>query len=149
MIKIFDLISMDRIRILTVKSKDDALDELCEILSTADTINDSAELRRAIFERENIMSTSIGLGIAIPHVRLQSVTGMTMAIGVVKEGIDYKSFDDSPVNIIIMIAAPAGTHREYLSILAKIALLLKNEAIRESILEAKNPRDIYEVFKGH
>ena len=52
---------------------------------------------------------------------------MTIAIGVVKEGMDYKSFDDKPVNIIIMIAAPVGSHKEYLSLLAKIALLLKNK----------------------
>ena len=149
MVKIFDLLSVDRIRIFTTQDRDKVLKDICQMLAKADTITDEAELERAIFERENIISTSIGLGIAIPHVRLKSVTDMTIAIGVVKEGVDYKSFDDLPVNIIIMIAAPEGAHREYLSVLAKIALLLKNKSIRKSIFEAENPQKIYDVLKGH
>ena len=149
MIKLFDLLTTDRIKILNVHKKDEAISEICRMLATADTITDKDELEKAIFDRENIISTSIGLGIAIPHVRLKSVTALTMAVGILKEGIDYKSFDDIPVNIIIMIAAPEGSHREYLSVLAKIALLLKNETIRKNIIEAENPQEIYTVLKKH
>ena len=149
MIKIFNLLAGDRIKILDTQDKDEAITEICRMLATADAITDAAELEKAIFERENIISTSIGLGIAIPHVRLKSVTDLTMAIGIAKEGIDYKSFDDLPVHIIIMIAAPEGSHREYLSVLAKIALLLKNEKIRNSILEADSSKEIYDVLKVH
>ena len=149
MVKISELLSIDRIKILDTTNKDEALGEICKVLVTADTITDSDELEKAIFEREDIISTGIGLGIAIPHVRLKSVTGMTVAIGVIKEGIDYNSFDGDPVNIIIMIAAPEDAHREYLSVLAKIALLLKNESIRKSILKADSPSEIYDVLKGH
>ena len=131
------------------QDKEEAIKDICQMLAAADTIIDGAGLEKAIFDRENIISTSIGLGIAIPHVRLKGVMGMTIAIGVVKEGVDYKSFDDLPVNIIIMIAAPEGAHREYLSVLAKIALLLKNKSIRKSIFEAENPQKIYDVLKGH
>jgi len=149
MLKIFDLLSSERIKILTTSDKNDALKEIYRLLSSAETVKDEAELEKAIFEREDIISTGIGLGIAIPHVRLKSVTGMTIAIGVIKEGIDYNSFDGEPVNIIIMIAAPEGAHREYLSVLAKIALLLKNESIRKSILEAESANEIYNVLKGY
>ncbi|MBT4482973.1 MAG: PTS sugar transporter subunit IIA [Candidatus Latescibacteria bacterium] len=149
MIKIFNLLTEDRIRILDTQDKNEAITEICRMLATADTITDADEMENAIFERENIISTSIGLGIAIPHVRLKSVTDLTMAIGIVKEGIDYKSFDDLPVNIIIMIAAPEGSHREYLSVLAKIALLLKNDRIRESILDAESSKEVYDVLKEH
>jgi mannitol/fructose-specific phosphotransferase system IIA component (Ntr-type) len=149
MIKIFRLLSLDRIKILKPNSKNETLNELCRVISTSDTIKDPGELGMAIFEREKIMSTSIGLGIAIPHVRLKSVTDMTMAVGVIKEGIDYEAFDDMPVHIIIMIAAPEGSHREYLSVLARIALLLKNSAIRNNILKAGNAEEIYELLKSH
>jgi len=149
MMKIFDLLSVDRIGIIDTNDKKEALTEICDLMASADSVTDSEELKDAIFDRENIISTSIGLGIAIPHVRLKSVTEMTIAVGIVKGGIDYQSFDDQPVNIIIMIAAPEGAHREYLSVLAKIALLLKNPALRKSILKAESPQDIYEVLKGH
>jgi len=149
MVKISDLISLDCIKILDVNEKETALKEIIQMLSKTDTIKDAAELEKAIFERESIMSTSIGLGVAIPHVRLKNVINMAMAIGISKEGIDYKALDDQKVNIIIMIAAPEGTHREYLRILAKIALLLKNDSIRESIINAQSPHDIYNILKDH
>lgn len=149
MIKIFKLLSPDRVKILQTKSKTEAITEIYQMLATAESIKDPAELERAVFERERIMSTSIGLGIAIPHVRLKSVTEMTMSVGVVREGIDYEAFDDLPVNIIIMIAAPEGSHREYLSVLARLALLLKNSAIRNDILNAESAEEIYEIFSGH
>ncbi len=147
--KIFELLSEDRITILETTDKHEALEAICGMLSSADTIQDAGKLREAIFDREDIISTSIGLGIAIPHVRLESVTGMTVAVGVSKEGIHYESFDDKPVHIIIMIAAPEGAHREYLSVLAKIALLLKNQKLRESILDAESPLEVHEALKGH
>jgi mannitol/fructose-specific phosphotransferase system IIA component (Ntr-type) len=149
MIKIFKLLSLDRIKILQPGPKSETLHELCRVISTSDAIKDPGELGMAVFEREKIMSTSIGLGIAIPHVRLKSVTEMTMAVGVIKEGIDYEAFDDMPVHIIIMIAAPEGSHREYLSVLARIALLLKNSAIRNNILKAESAEEIFELLKGH
>jgi len=149
MVEISNLISLDRIKILNEHQKEKALKEIIQMFSRADTIKDAVELEKAIFERESIMSTSIGLGVAIPHVRLKSVIDMTMAIGISKEGVDYKAFDDQKVNIIIMIAAPEGTHREYLRILAKIALLLKNVSIRDSIIDAQSTNDIYNILKDY
>jgi PTS system nitrogen regulatory IIA component len=72
-----------------------------------------------------------------------------MAVGVSKQGIEYNAFDDQKINIIIMIAASEGTQRQYLSILAKIALLLKNNAIRESIIKSETPDEIYSILKEH
>ncbi|MHB9028956.1 MAG: PTS sugar transporter subunit IIA [Candidatus Latescibacterota bacterium] len=149
MIKLSKLLSLDRIKILHTKEKTEALKEICQLLAGSESIQDAGELDRAIFERERIMSTSIGLGIAIPHVRLKSVADMTMAVGVIKEGINYEAFDDLPVNIIIMIAAPEGSHREYLSVLARLALLLKNSSLRNGILNAKNEEEIFEILKEH
>jgi mannitol/fructose-specific phosphotransferase system IIA component (Ntr-type) len=149
MVKIFKLLTPERVKILRTKNKAEALTEICRMLSTSESIKDPAELERAVFERERIMSTSIGLGIAIPHVRLKSVLDMSMAVGVIREGINYEAFDDLPVNIIIMIAAPEGSHREYLSVLARLALLLKNSAIRNGILNAENAEEIYEIFRAH
>jgi mannitol/fructose-specific phosphotransferase system IIA component (Ntr-type) len=149
MIKISKLLSLDRIKILQTRDKNEALKEICHILSTSESIKDTEELEKAVFERERIMSTSIGLGIAIPHVRLKSVADMTMAVGVIKEGIDYEAFDDLPVNIIIMIAAPEGSHREYLSVLARLALLLKNSSLRNGILNAKNTEEVFDILKEH
>ena len=150
MTKVFDIISPDRITILEDCDKNTALKKIAALLASAAGVPDADEIEEAIFERENILSTSIGLGIAIPHVRLDSVSEMAMAIGIRPgAGIDYDAFDGKAVNIIIMIAAPAGTHRQYLGVLAKIALLLKNTALRNRILTADTPESIYAALKGH
>ena len=146
--QIFDMISVDRIKIIEAKDKESALKEMVGLLSTARSIRDNQEFEKAIMDREKILSTSIGLGIAIPHVRLDSVTDITIAIGVLKKGIEYESFDGQPVNIIIMIASPSEAHREYLRTLAKIALFLKNPSLRNKILSAENPNEIYMALKG-
>ncbi len=85
MVKIFDLISLDRIKIIDANDKETALKEIIQMLSRTDTVKDAAQLEKAVFERENIISTSIGLGVAIPHVRLKSLTDMIMAIGISKK----------------------------------------------------------------
>ena len=146
--QIFDMISEDRIKIIEAKDKESALKEMVGLLATAKSILDNEEFEKAILDREKILSTSIGLGIAIPHVRLDSVTEITIAIGVCKNDIEYESFDGQPVNIIIMIASPSKAHREYLRTLAKIALLLKNPSLRNKILGAENPNEIYTALKG-
>lgn len=146
--QIFDMISEDRIKIIEAKDKESALKEMVDLLATAKSIRDKEEFEKAILDREKILSTSIGLGIAIPHVRLDSVTEITIAIGVCKNDIEYESFDGQPVNIIIMIASPSEAHREYLRTLAKIALLLKNPSLRNKILGAENPNEIYAALKG-
>ena len=145
---ISDLISVDRVKILDVGDKETALRQLSGLFASAESVGNIKELETAIFTRENLLSTGIGLGIAIPHVRLRSVTEMTIAIGICRKAIEYDSFDGQPVNIIIMIASPEGTHKEYLSILAKIVLLFKNSDVRNKILKAEAAEDIYSALKG-
>ena len=146
--KIVEMISRERVKILESSDKDAALLEMIDLLATSDNITNRDELEHMIYERENILSTSIGLGIAIPHVRLDSVKEMTIAVGVCRKGINYRSFDDNPVFLIIMIASPTGTHRQYLSVLAKIALLLKNETLRNNLNNAVDENEIYSLLKG-
>ena len=135
MLDVFKGLIPERILILSPTNKTEALKILIRRMAETDAVGDREEFERAIFEREQIMSTSIGLGVAVPHARLDSVQEIAMAIGVSPEGIDFDAFDARPIQIIIMISAPAGTQREYLSILAKIALLLKNQNFRENVIK--------------
>lgn len=149
MISIAGICSPDHIAILDAQDKNSAISQLSAVLGTSAAVTEPSELEREMFERERIMSTGIGLGVAVPHVRLKSVSALTMALGVCRSGIEYDAFDGQKVRIIIMIAAPEGAHREYLSILAKIALLLKSEPIRDKIVNAASPQDVYEILKGY
>ncbi len=139
-----DVLSPDRIVTMEVTRKVEALNGLIEILARAPGVGDRDELAREIFRREELMSTGIGFGIAVPHVRLASVADVVMAMGVIHAGItDYVSLDGKAVNIICMIAAGKYQHTQYIKALGAISSRLKEETFRSQILAAPDPDTIY------
>lgn len=147
-IKLTDFINKDKIIFLSSDTKKRALQELTKIISESELVNDKDKLLNKFIDRENIMSTGIGLGIAVPHVKLKSIKDFVVGIGVNKKGIEFDSLDKKKVHIVIMIAAPAHKHSEYLRLLAKIVLVLKNTDIRQKFVKAKKTDDIFNIFKG-
>jgi len=143
--KLSCLLSKERIVRLTCTDKQTALEELINVISRSEAVTNPDELKRAIFEREKIMSTGIGLGIAVPHAKIKSVRDFVLALGYSKEGIDYDSLDDKPVHIILMIAGPDDQER-YLRILAAATLCLKNSETREAILNAEDAEEVISQF---
>jgi len=136
-----------RVRILTCSTKQEALNALIECLATAPQIKDRDELAKGIFHREELMSTGIGMGIAVPHVRLSSVESPVMCAGVCREGIaDYESLDGRPVHLIFMIAAGRDQHAQYLKLLSFISKKLKDENLREALIQAGDAQTFYEIL---
>lgn len=141
------MIAPDRILMrLNGNSKRDVLVELADAAATSGNVSDVAALRNAILEREAIMSTGIGLSIAIPHAKIREVSQFVLALGRKPEGIDYDSLDGVPVKIIIMIAAPEGEQNKYLRVLAKVTQVLRDDAARAKILAAETPEEIIRLF---
>ena len=103
--------------------------------------------RKAIHDRERILSTGIGQGIAIPHAKIASVTKFVAAIGISKTGVDFDSLDDKPAHIIVMIAGPEGQSEEYLRILSRFTAVLKNEQVRNRVIEAKKSDQVMAILR--
>ncbi len=129
-------------------TKSEVIRKLCQLLAASGVGPDAEDLYKAIMAREEIMSTGIGLGIGVPHVRHPSATRMAAAVAVVEEPMEFGSLDDQPVNIVVMIVSPAGTHRQYLKALAHIALVLKNPDVRQRLLAARDDRELHEILKS-
>ena len=139
-----NILSPDRIVFINHTTKRDALVELANNLSTAPQVKYSDELVTEILKREELMSTAIGRGIAIPHVRLSSVTDLVMSVGICKKDIiDYQSIDEIPVRILIMIAAAYNQHTYYLQTLSFFSSKLKEKALRDKLLDASTPEEAY------
>ena len=121
------ILSPERIVFLNSPSKRDALLALAENLATAPQVKNSKELAMEILRREELMSTAIGRGIAIPHVRLQSITDLVVSVGISSINItDFNPLDDEPVRLIIMIAAAYSQHAHYLQTLSFFSARLKD-----------------------
>ncbi len=140
---------LDRRRCIILKSttKTDVLNELVDVLATAPQISNKEELAEAIFNREELMSTGIGLGIGLPHVRLASVSDIVMAFGVSKKPIaDYESLDGKPVHITAMIAAGQNQHAEHIRLLAHISNRLKDPETRQALIDEPDTNEIYRIL---
>jgi len=146
--RLVDYIDVSRIKELKSTTKNEALKEMVELVSSSEMITDRDEFLRKIIEREKILSTGIGLGIAVPHVKLASVKDFVIGIGVSRKGIPYDAIDGKDVHIIVMIGASEAQKDEYIKVLAKIVLVLKNEKTRNRIIHADRGEEIYEVFEG-
>lgn len=146
MIYLKDYIKPSLIQFIKGDDKKEAIKQMCELMATSPNIEDAAQFKKAILEREEIVSTGIGLGIAIPHVKIDPVKDMTVGIGVCSDGIPWDAIDNKPVKIIIMIAGSKEQHNLYLRILSKFMLVLKKETRRNEIISAKTPEEVVALF---
>ncbi len=146
-VKIQNIISPDRIIFLNYPSKRDALIKLAENLSTAPQIKNKEELISEILRREELMSTAIGKGIAIPHVRLNSVTDLVVSIGISRcDIVDFQTLDDVPVRLLFMIAAAYNQHAYYLQTLSFFSARLKVVELRDALLNCKTTQEAYDLL---
>jgi len=146
-ISIRDILVPDRITFMDVAQKNDALEQVATSLSTSDAVTDPDALQQEILIREELMSTGIGFQVAVPHVRLPSVSEVVMAIGINKTPIaDYESLDNQPIQIICMLAARQDQHALYLKALGKISNALKVAEKREALLSLEDPQAAYLIL---
>ena len=143
-----NLLTLDTIDILDEATHKDVIEKLISMMRGSEKIANIDELRNSIFDREKIISTGIGLGLAIPHARNEFVREFMMSAVLVRGGVEWKSIDDKIVNFIVLVASPTKTHKEYLGILARIVLLWKDDLIRKKILSASNKKEIFDCFKN-
>ena len=137
----------ERVLILTCRKKLEVLNALIDCLAQAPEVKDRQALAEGIFRRERLMSTGIGLGIAIPHVRLDTVENVAVAACLCREPIiDYDSLDNQPVRLVFMIAAGQNQHEQHLKLLASLSSRLKDETFRNNLLAAPDSQTFYRIL---
>lgn len=145
--KITELMSNDLIiSTLLGKTKKEALKELVDCVVKKESKIDSNELLRVLLEREELGSTGIGDGIAIPHGKIKKIENLIVAFGRSLEGVDFQSMDGKPTHIIFLLIAPENSAGIHLKALARISRLLKDSAFRRNIMEANTSQEIHEII---
>ena len=147
--RLSDYLAEDRVVILEGRTKEEVLDELTDVMAAAVPGLEKDRLAEAVFRREGLMSTGVGLGIAIPHVRLPEVDSAFVAFGLSRDAIsDYESMDEKPVQIVVLIVAPHGRHDLYIKLLSHVISLLKDPMLRSRVESAKTASEIFSVLTG-
>lgn len=131
---------------LLAKTKIEALEELVNTIIQGGIKLKSSLIIEILQQRENLGSTGIGDGIAIPHGKIPELDDLVVAFGRSSEGIAYDSSDGKPVNLFFLLLAPENSAGHHLKVLAKISKMLKIANFREMLMKAKSQREIYKII---
>jgi len=146
-VKITDLLKPEGIKVgASAKDQMDAIDQLIALQDASGNIADVAEYKKAILAREAEFSTAVGEGIAIPHAKTEAVKRPGLAAMTVPGGVDWKSPDGEPSDLMFMIAAPAGEANTHLEMLAKLSALLMHADFANALRRATSAKEFLQII---
>lgn len=147
--RISGLLSEDKvIPDLKAKDRDDALRQMVAFLKDKEVITNETELFEKLVQRENLGSTAVGDGIAIPHCKLAEVNEPLVVLAVSRKGVPFFSLNGKPTSVFFLVISPPENPSLNLQILAAIAQLVRKvSSLPKKIIGAKTPRRMLEIIR--
>ena len=128
-------------------AKDDLLKAILEDLDGKGSIKGFDQALRDVLEREKVMSTGIGNGVAIPHAYTDGVDRLVAGFYRTRQGVDFAALDGEDVDLFFIILGPKASRRDHIKVLARISRLLNHEEYRAELREAAAAKNVMAVFK--
>lgn len=148
--KISDILAPSCIRLdMEVGDKYEALTKLVDVLNDTGRVKDRDELLKVITDREKLMSTGIGQGVALPHGKTNVVSESMAALATLREPIDFDSLDDRPVNIILLLVGTESNVGAHLRLLSRISRMVGSEQFRSSLQAARSVEEVVDLFGSY
>jgi len=142
----------EEVVLLDFKAKDkwEAIERLVEVLIAQGRLKTShrKSVLDALFARENVASTGMGLGIAIPHAWTDLLDSGVAAVGISPQGVPFQSADGLPATVVILLVSPRQSAQKHVRTLAAIARLLNYEEMRTALVNAKTAREVLGIVKN-
>ncbi len=133
---------------LEVDNKKDLINEVVNLLETKVSGEQLEKIRKAVFEREEIMSTGIGKQLAIPHGKCDSLDEILAGFAVLEECVEFDSIDNQPVKMVFLLVGPEDQSSQHIKLLSRISRLMNSSAFREKLLECNDSDEIFETFQS-
>lgn len=124
------------------------LEQVVAPLVEVDEVDDPDGLVDRLVRRENLQSTGIGSGMAVPHCLCEELPGPRVLVGVCPEGTDYHALDDRPVQLFFLLLSPRSDVRRHVRLLARIARLTRRPGLLERIRSADDPADVVRALRA-
>jgi fructose-specific phosphotransferase system IIA component len=131
---------------LKAQYKEKAIEELVGLASKSKLVKDKVELLSAVMEREKLVTTGVGYGVAFPHAKTKAVKGIVIAFGRSDRGIDFDAMDKKPAYLFFLIAAPEDAIGAHLNVMARLSYIMRSEKNRETLMRIKSPKELLEVL---
>jgi len=146
---LLDILSLESTLVdLKGESKEEIITELVNSLPVGNAITDRDQVLQAVLDREKIMSTGIGDGIAIPHGKSAAATELVAAMGTQRRGMDFDALDGEPAYVFFLLVSPANVSGPHIKALARISRLLKNEAFKKKLIDANSAEEIIATIEA-
>ena len=146
--KISELISGGKIiSDLKGTTKEEIINELIDLFKDDENVVNLESIRKAVLDREKIMSTGVGKGFAIPHAKTNSVNEIIAAFGKLKSPIDFQSLDKEPVNLVMLLVAKESQVGPHIKLLSRISRMVNNDGFRESLSKAETESEILSIIE--
>jgi fructose-specific phosphotransferase system IIA component len=126
--------------------KNQVIEEMIDLLSDEFSVEVIDELKKAVIDREKIMSTGVGKGFAIPHAKTSSIEGIVAAFGKSSKQIDFQSLDGEPVHLVFVLIGKDNLVGPHIKLLSRISRMMNKDEFRTSLLNAKTEEEIYSIF---
>ncbi|MCP4006858.1 MAG: PTS sugar transporter subunit IIA [bacterium] len=119
---------------------------LAERIVDTGRLGDVEELYERLWEREQLGSTGIGAGVAVPHCKMSSIDQVVVAVALLPEGVDFSAIDDQPVQLVFLVVSPEDQPAAHLHCLAAISKWIKAGRHVERMLETRDPSSIFSLL---
>ncbi len=129
-------------------NKEEAIEQIIDHAESKGILICPKPFRAAILGREDIMSTGLGMGVAVPHAKIPELDEFFVVCGVLKNPVDWDSIDGKPVDLVFLIGGPEDKQRDYLMLLSKIMLVIKNPKTRKALRKATTAEEFSAQFQG-
>jgi mannitol/fructose-specific phosphotransferase system IIA component (Ntr-type) len=132
---------------MSARDKEASIKELVQLLESSHGVNTRGEILSKVLQRESMMSTGIGNGVAIPHGKTRLLDHLLAACGVSPAGVDFDTMDGEPATLFILLVSPESLRGPHVKALANVSRLLKEESVRNALRSAATPAQFLQVLK--
>lgn len=142
-----DLVTPERIKIpLASTTKEELLEELVDLLVRSNAVEDPEDVLRAVQEREAVLSTGIGNGVAIPHGKSTALPNLRLAAGVTRQAVDFDALDGQPVRLFFLLVGPETAAGPHIKALSRISRLVRKDSVRERLLSSSSSQEFFQAL---
>lgn len=147
-LSIIDLLKLETVRVgIPGEDKGEVLNTVIDLLGRERKVLDLDQVRRDVFDREEQMSTGVGMGLALPHARSGAVSDTISAFATTAEGVEFGAMDGQPVRLVFLLVGPENERSRHIRLLGRISRLMNREAFRKSLLAATAPEEVLALFR--
>ena len=146
--RLTDVLKSELIKIpLAGTTREACIKELIEMLQKEKIISNKNNIYEAVLEREKIMTTGVGNGIAIPHCKHKDSPEFAVCLGIHQAGVDFKSIDQNNVNIIFLLIGPENNPGLHIKLLSRISRLMSNEELRNQLTDSGTNEEAFNIIQ--